>query len=236
MFLATIEKASSDGQITYYKNLEAAIRTHVNNHPSEFGHGRKKKREKRSGKPRKTRSEQVYEVPSEELKRRSMAKAPEGSSHATLYRALEDSISGMATLSANILRFLIDHVGIPSSAQVTFFFFGLLVLTNVFLLKKMSIVDKQLSELAIVQSSHIIGISAMDLEQERELLWQWLRSKEQGKTKQQLFAAKNWNRQTLEVLRQKALLDQQILGIQAVIRGAEDQLDTMRSLTSKKNP
>lgn len=164
-----------------------------------------------------------------------MVKAPDYPSHATLYRAVEDSISAMATISANILRFLIDHVGIPSSAQVTLFFFGLLVVSNVFLLKKMSIVDKQLSALATAQSTSISGLSALELEQERDLLWQWLRSKAQGKTKQQLYAAKNWNQQTLDVLHRKALLDQQILGMQAVIRAAEDQLDTMRSLTSKKH-
>jgi hypothetical protein len=38
----------------------------------------------------------------------------------------------------------------------------------------------------------------------------------------------------MEILRKKALLDQQILGIQSVIRGAEDQLDNIRPVTAQK--
>ncbi|KAI9288884.1 hypothetical protein BC943DRAFT_315496 [Umbelopsis sp. AD052] len=228
---STIEKASTDGQITYYKNLAIAIRAYITSHPGEFGQGRKKKRDKHSGKVRKVKLAKVCEELPEDVKRKSLVKATESNSKASLYRALEDSISGMATLSANIIRFFIDHVGIPSSAQITLFFFGLLVLSNVFLLKKMSIVDKQLSDLSSSQGMH--GISTIDLDQERELLWQYLQQRTQHKTKAQVNIAKQWNKHAMDILRKKALLDQQILGIQSVIRGAEDQLDKLSPVTSK---
>ncbi|KAH8554150.1 GRAM domain-containing protein [Umbelopsis sp. PMI_123] len=191
---STIEKASSDGQITYYKNLEAAVRAYITSHPGEFGLGRKKKRDKRTGKVRKVKSEKAGDQPLEDMKKSL----------------------------------------VPSSAQVTFFFFGLLVLSNVFLLKKMSYVDKQLSDLTTSHISSVRGISTATLAQEREHLWQQLRHRAQYKTKAQDDVAKLWNKRTMEILRQKAMLDQQILGMQAVIRGAEDQLDTLRPATSKK--
>jgi hypothetical protein len=179
------------------------------------------------------KSEKAGDQPLEDMKK-SLGIPLENDSKASLYRALEDSISGMATIIANIIRFCIDHIGVPSSAQVTFFFFGLLVLSNVFLLKKMSYVDKQLSDLTTSHISSVRGISTATLAQEREHLWQQLRHTAQDKTKAQDDVAKLWNKRTMEILRQKAMLDQQILGMQAVIRGAEDQLDTLRPATSKK--
>lgn len=212
------------------------MRAYITSHPGEFGQGRKKKRDKHSGKVRKMKLPKACDELSEDLKRKSLVKATENNSKTSLYRALEDSISGMATMSANIIRFFIDHVGIPSSAQVTLFFFGLLVLSNVFLLKKMSIVNKHLSELSSIQAMTMHGISTIDLDQERELLLQYLQQKTQdkAKTKTKVNVAKQWNKHAMEILRKKALLDQQILGIQSVIRGAEDQLDNIRPVTAQK--
>jgi hypothetical protein len=212
------------------------MRVYITSHPGEFGQGRKKKRDKHSGKVRKVKLAKACDELPEDVKRKSLVKATENSTKASLYRALEDSISGMATMSANIIRFFIDHVGIPSSAQITLFFFGLLVLSNVFLLKKMSIVDKQLSELSSTQGVTLHGMSTIDLDHERELLWQYLQQKTQSKTKAQINVAKQWNKHAMEILRKKALLDQQILGIQSVIRGAEDQLDNINPVTSKHHP
>lgn len=232
--IATIERASSDGQITYYKNLEAAISSYISAHPSEFGQMRKKRREKKSGKPRKSRNEADKDTQVVELKK--SLNRPENESKASVYRAIEDIISGMATTSANILRFLIKHVGIPSSAQITFFCFGLLVFTNVFLLRKMSIVDKQLADLSTSRLHSVDGVMAVgNLEQEREMLWDWLKSRDHGKSKLKSSLEKQWNAQTKQTLRQKALLDQQLVGIQAIIRSTEEKLDTMRSSSYKKH-
>lgn len=211
------------------------MRAYIASHPSEFGQGRKKKRDKQSGKVRKVKLPKACDELPEDLKRKSLVKATENNSKASLYRALEDSISGIATMSANIIRFFIDHVGIPSSAQVTLFFFGLLVLSNVFLLKKMSIVNKHLSELASSQAMTMHGISTFDLDQERELLWQYLQQTTPDKAKTKANVAKQWNKHAMEILRKKALLDQQILGIQSIIRGAEDQLDNIRPVTTRKH-
>ncbi|KAJ2956728.1 hypothetical protein NQZ79_g7466 [Umbelopsis isabellina] len=231
---STIEKASSDGQITYYKNLEAAIKSYISTHPSEFGQMRKKRRDKKSGKIRKSRSETDKDTQAIELKK--SLNRPENESQASVYRVVEDIISGMATTSANILRFIIKHVGIPSSAQITFFFFGLLVFTNVFLLRKMSIVDKQLADLSYSRLHSVEGgMTVVNLEQEREMLWNWLKSRDQGKSKLKTSLEKQWNAQTQQTLRQKALLDQQLVGIQAIIRSTEEQLDTMRSSSYKKH-
>ncbi|KAM3583363.1 hypothetical protein VKS41_004276 [Umbelopsis sp. WA50703] len=231
---STIERASSDGQITYYKNLEAAVRSYISAHPSEFGQVRKKRREKKIGKSRKSRSEEDKNTQAIELKK--SLNRPENESQASVYRVIEDIISGMATTSANILRFVIKHVGIPSSAQITFFFFGLLVLTNVFLLRKMSIVDKQLADLSNSRLHPVEGgMAVVNLEQEREMLWNWLKSTDKGKSKQTSSLENQWNTQTKQVLRQKVLLDQQLVGIQAIIRGAEEQLDTIRASNYKKH-
>ncbi|KAG2174238.1 hypothetical protein INT43_004259, partial [Umbelopsis isabellina] len=81
---STIEKASSDGQITYYKNLEAAIKSYISAHPSEFGQMRKKRREKKSGKPRKPRSESDKDTHAVELKK--SLNRPENESKAYVYR------------------------------------------------------------------------------------------------------------------------------------------------------
>jgi hypothetical protein len=106
----------------------------------------------------------------------------------------------------------------------------------VFLLRKMSIVDKQLADLSNSRLHPVEGgMAVVNLEQEREMLWNWLKSTDKGKSKQTSSLENQWNTQTKQVLRQKVLLDQQLVGIQAIIRGAEEQLDTIRASNYKKH-
>ncbi|KAI8644158.1 hypothetical protein BD408DRAFT_413807 [Parasitella parasitica] len=166
---STIEKASIDGQQTYYKDLDAAVRQYFKDHPSEFADYKKSGKSKRR-KGRKARS-QHSPKPEEIEKNVQKPKSVMGS----ISNLLAD---GIASLSS------------PRAAHLTLICLVLMVGINIFIAKKMAFVEQQLNELShvlpsnslpgpdnepSVDISYIPGAQRRQYNrQEEQDLWDWL--------------------------------------------------------------
>ncbi|KAI8371115.1 hypothetical protein BD560DRAFT_396156 [Blakeslea trispora] len=168
---STIEKASIDGQQTYYKDLDAALRKHLKEHGSSerSGDGKKRRKHKKS---RTRRS-------SKEATEQSKVEAPKSTSQ----KALET----VSNLLSDLLKPLIEATTSPNSAHLTLFCLIMMVCINLFIARKMAIVEKQLIELAhITPTSNLpkgdAYYPASKVQKERQYrpeeedLWAWLGS------------------------------------------------------------
>ncbi|CEP07937.1 hypothetical protein [Parasitella parasitica] len=175
---STIEKASIDGQQTYYKDLDTAVRQYFKDHPSEFADYKSSGKSKRR-KGRKSRSHHLPK-PSEETERR--VEKPRSAVHRIL-----GSISNRL---ADGITLVIDAVSSPRAAHLTLICLILMVGINIFIAKKMAFVEQQLNELSHVFPSNTLleldNEPAEDISfipgthrrqynrQEEQDLWDWL--------------------------------------------------------------
>ncbi|KAG2229122.1 hypothetical protein INT48_005481 [Thamnidium elegans] len=119
--LATIEKATIDGQQNFYKSLDAAVRKYLaaetNKVPSRKKGGKRRHRKHSSEK------EVIATVPS----------VPPN--------------HFIIEMLCGLLNWLIDNVNVPNTSQLTAICMGMMVLTNIYIASKMSGVDKQLTQM-----------------------------------------------------------------------------------------
>lgn len=120
LHIATIEKATIDGQQNFYKSLDAAVRKYLDQHTGEA------KPRKKGGKRRhhKRSEKEILEV------------IPEPPKNHFIIEAL-----------CSVLNWFIDNASMPSNSQLTAICMGLMLVTNIYIATKMSGVDKQLSQL-----------------------------------------------------------------------------------------
>lgn len=168
---ATIEKASIEGQQTYYKDLDAALRTYFKEHPSEFGaYEEKTERKKR-----------------QKGKRRRSAKA-------TVQQEDKDTVSRPETkgFMGNLISHITRVTQSASASHFMIFCLVLMVITNMFIARKMSFIEKQLDEICNIIPRH--GRASQSNEQvsmmqkqsydtkEQQELWEWLSRLDPEKT------------------------------------------------------
>ncbi|KAL9553447.1 hypothetical protein MBANPS3_003286 [Mucor bainieri] len=180
---STIEKASIDGQQTYYKELDAAMRQYFKEHPSEFSEckssskrdGGSKSKRRKGRKSRSTHTPKPEETEKKEEKPKSAVHQVLGS----ISNALADGITSV-----------IDIVSSPRAAHLTLICLVMMVGINIFIARKMAFVEQQLSELshalpsnAIMDSSESSTVDISFLpgtqrrqynRQEEQDLWDWL--------------------------------------------------------------
>ncbi|KAG1171989.1 hypothetical protein CU097_006074 [Rhizopus azygosporus] len=168
---STIEKASIEGQQTYYKDLDAALRTYFKEHPSEFGaYEEKTERKKR-----------------QKGKRRRSAKA-------TVQQEDKDTVSRPETkgFMGNLISHITRVTQSASASHFMIFCLVLMVITNMFIARKMSFIEKQLDEICNIIPRH--GRASQSNEQvsmmqkqsydtkEQQELWEWLSRLDPEKT------------------------------------------------------
>lgn len=176
--IATIEKASIDGQTTYYKELDAVLRTHAKENPADFGDaasngssGKSESRRRRKGKRSKNKREPKAEVA--EVKKEE----PQSAVHRVL-----GSISNMI---ADIITGAIDVICSPKASHLTLLCLITMVFLNIFIARKMAYVEQQLNTFGQQQSDIFIPVeeaSSMPEDQlrrqynrqEEQDLWEWL--------------------------------------------------------------
>ena len=117
--LATIEKASIDGQQNYYKSLDAAVRKYLDQQQESNKTSRKKGGKRRHHKQRGEK-QHVEPVVSEQPQNYPML--------------------------SNALNWLIENASVPSTSQLTALCMMVIVLTNLYIAAKIGRVDKQLLE------------------------------------------------------------------------------------------
>lgn len=145
---ATIEKASIDGQQTYYQELDAAIRQYAKEHPSEFTSNKSKREGGSKSKRRKARKHKSAHTPKPEETEKKQEK-PKSAVHQVL--------GSMSNLLADGITSVIDIVSSPRAAHLTLICLIIMVGINIFIARKMAFVEQQLSEL-----SHAFPNSAVD--------------------------------------------------------------------------
>ncbi|EPB93087.1 hypothetical protein HMPREF1544_00161 [Mucor circinelloides 1006PhL] len=145
---STIEKASIDGQQTYYQELDAAIRQYAKEHPSEFADNKSKREGGSKSKRRKARKHKSAHTPKPEETEKKQEK-PKSAVHQVL--------GSMSNLLADGITSVIDIVSSPRAAHLTLICLVIMVGINIFIARKMAFVEQQLSEL-----SHAFPNSAVD--------------------------------------------------------------------------
>ncbi|KAG1408331.1 hypothetical protein G6F60_001525 [Rhizopus arrhizus] len=120
---STIEKASIDGQQTYYKDLDAALHVYFKEHQSEFGGSGDEKKKKRKHRGRRTHKSNVQENkenPTQPISHNSMQ---------------------------SLLNRFIDNVQSANLSHFALLCLILMVIINIFIARKMSFIEQQLGEL-----------------------------------------------------------------------------------------
>ncbi|GAA5801108.1 hypothetical protein HPULCUR_006550 [Helicostylum pulchrum] len=126
---STIEKATIDGQQSFYKNLDAAVRKYldqqgVSNKVSSSSR-------KKGGKRRHRKHSSDREVVSAPM----------------IPTVSPPSNHFLVEMLCDVLNWLLDNLSVPSTSQLTAVCMSLMVLTNIYIASKMSGVDKQLSQM-----------------------------------------------------------------------------------------
>lgn len=162
---ATIEKASIEGQQTYYKELDAEINTYIKQHPNEFGkpsEGSRRRRHKKKSRNRHT------PIPDE----KKVKEEPPKSLFQRIFGHVSDGVDSTMTI-----------VGSPRAAHLTLLCLIIMVGVNLFIARKMAFVEQQLIHLGkhnqdILQggdnSQFVQGEKSAFIRQEEDDLWEWL--------------------------------------------------------------
>ncbi|CAO3694371.1 unnamed protein product [Rhizopus stolonifer] len=126
---STIEKASIEGQQTYYKELDAALCVYFKEHPSEFGgYGNKTDEKKKRRKQRSHKSS------------KSTTSREKTNNDSTQQRTPQ-------TLVQNVLDRLTNVFQSSNLNHLTLFCLFAMVIVNIFIARKMSFIEQQLGEL-----------------------------------------------------------------------------------------
>lgn len=168
ILVAAIEKGSIEGQQTYYKDLDIALRAHFkqsSTHASRHDGSRKKRKGKKSKRPRSIVKAETKPLPE-----------PKDGLHRMLgefSNLLADGITG-----------LINIVRSPSTSHLTLLCLISLVFINIFIARKMAFVEQQLSNLGSpatalddVTESYFVADNRHGRQynrQEEQDLWDWL--------------------------------------------------------------
>ncbi|OAD01683.1 hypothetical protein MUCCIDRAFT_163651 [Mucor lusitanicus CBS 277.49] len=179
---STIEKASIDGQQTYYKELDAAMRQYFKEHPSEFADyksGSKKEGGSKSKRRKGRKSRSAHTPKPEETEQKE--EKPKSAVHQVL--------GSISNVIADGITSVIDMVSSPRAAHLTLLCLIMMVGINIFIAKKMAFVEQQLSELSHALPNHAMDgnePSTVDISflpgaqrrqysrQEEQDLWDWL--------------------------------------------------------------
>jgi hypothetical protein len=158
--LATIEKASVDGQQNFYKSLDAAVRKYLITlaGESKCSTQGKKKGNRRKHKHRNHHNQETQPTV-------APAASPEKKNHFVI------------EVLPSMLDWLISNASMPSTSQLTAICMALMVLTNLYIASKMAGVDKQLNQLS--QGNRRVTNSLyqhhhLDLDDNENSLWSLL--------------------------------------------------------------
>lgn len=125
--IATIEKATIDGQQSFYKSLDAAVRKYLD---QQAGSNKVSSR-KKGGKRRHRKHSSEREV--------TAVSAPIVPQVPPNHFIVE--------ILCGVLNWIIDNISVPNTSQLTAVCMGMMVLTNIYIASKMSGVDKQLTQM-----------------------------------------------------------------------------------------
>ncbi|KAG0170655.1 hypothetical protein DFQ29_009165 [Apophysomyces sp. BC1021] len=118
---STIEKASIDGQLSYYKDLDAAMRKYMQENDKNNPEGKRKKKERR--------------------KHRAHAKV----------EPIDNEKHEKSRGLADIFNLVMEHASLPTDSQLIFLSVLFLVLINVYMAVKVARVDRQLGSMSVPQ-------------------------------------------------------------------------------------
>jgi hypothetical protein len=150
--IATIEKASIDGQINYYKGLDAAIRKYTESRQDSKRQGKRKGKDHNK---RTRRKASGTSTPATDLPAEKTASSPTG----VLGIVSQWLSDGIETVTASP----------PTLTQCTILCLVLMVFTNLYIALKMVNMGQQLNP-----PSSSLDRWRMDHRQDVDSMWQWL--------------------------------------------------------------
>ncbi|KAI9468267.1 MAG: hypothetical protein EXX96DRAFT_591515 [Benjaminiella poitrasii] len=176
---STIEKASIDGQQTYYKDLDAELRTYLKEHSENTTDANKRSEGRRRKKGRRSKTNH------------RLSAAVESSHHAhkndEAHKSVVHQVLGVVSNKlADGITGIISIASSPRAAHFTLFCLIVMVFINLYIARKMAFVEQQLSELSRVTGSsddsglfkdatYSVGAQQREYNrQEEDDLWAWL--------------------------------------------------------------
>jgi hypothetical protein len=175
IYLATIEKASVDGQQNFYKSLDAAVRKYLT---TLAGESKRSTQGKKKGGRRKHKHRHNHNQDTQAI---AAAAASTDSKHHFIIEALSST-----------LDWLLSNASIPNTSQLTAICLALLVFTNLYIASKMAGVDKQLHRLNQGgRTSNFYQHHHFDLDDNENSLWSLLGKLDPDVRKQDLKFAQD---------------------------------------------
>jgi hypothetical protein len=219
LYIATIEKASLDGQQTYYKDLDVALNEYIKQHPSEFGKPSEGKRRKRGRKSRSPREKTTDD--------KQVAEEPPKTAIQQILGILTDMLKTMSS---------------PKAAHLTLLCLVVMVGVNLFIARKMAFVEQQLVRLGKPILEEDVAVDGQPsrksalLRQEEDDLWEWLCRVDPDKSNEvtehiQVYAEKDpkeqevWDDAIKNTKLAKNRLDKHMKELSSMIQKAESSLE-----------
>lgn len=218
LFPATIENASINGQESYYKDLDAAIRRYL----SSQG-GDRKKADKRKKVKRKRRHRDK-----EDKSKQKEKKEP----------------SGVLQIVVDKANWIISNISIPSAEQMTALLMLLLVFSNIFIASKMAQVDRQLQALSDKYKTPSGGSSysapmrsELRTDDENEL-WEWLGRIDPdikaANIAEPVQSAADWDNKLEESQLAKKKLDEHMADLEKMIQRASANMEQVTRVVDQQ--
>lgn len=216
--LAAIEKASIDGQQTYYKDLDIALRAYFKefDQPSR-PESKKKRKGKRSKRPRSIIKPEPKSVPAEK--------------------------KDLFTIVSDAMTELFNMIRSPNSSHLTLLCLFSMVFINIFIARKMAYVEQQLIHLRqpveeTTQDTYVNQFGRDYNRQEEQDLWDWLGridpDKSQVKEKITVPTHANYDDAIMASKMAKERLDKHMAELSNMIQKAESNLEQVTKAVNEQ--
>lgn len=184
--VATIEKASIDGQVTFYKHLDAAVQSYIKQHPAEFSLGAKNQEGRRKkGKRRHRKHKKDHHNANQKDESINSNGTSHGSSRSVIMHVVDIVMEVLKHAWDSSPSFSLGD-GTFTTSHLTILCLLTMIFVNVYIAYKMKDVESRLHSMSDhsnfspnqPQQTQYYGIKGQDpLERMyRDELWAWLKT------------------------------------------------------------
>ncbi|KAG0170311.1 hypothetical protein DFQ28_002257 [Apophysomyces sp. BC1034] len=228
---STIEKASMEGQTSFYKDLDAAIRKYTEAHPNEiYGETKDGKRRKKGKTGKRQTTEDTTKV-----------KTPDETNKNSFMHHAMDLLSN---ITSTVISWLIENASIPSTSQLTVFCMLLMVIVNLFIASKMRDLEQKLTTISTTGSHTKSPLTSRYTRPDDNDLWEWLGRLDPDKeaktaTESDFLAGRQdtdapWQEKWQESQSAKNKIDQHLVDLGRMIERAEKSMEQVTNVVNQQ--
>ncbi|KAF7727652.1 hypothetical protein EC973_007310 [Apophysomyces ossiformis] len=221
---STIEKASMEGQTSFYKDLDAALRKYIEAHPKEMHGGIKHARRRRKGKKGKR---PTAEEPTK------VHKQPEKN------KLLDRAMEFVSSVTSASVGWAMENIRTPSASQLTVLCMFLMVIVNLFIASKMRDLEKKVSLMSTSDSYAKLPLASRYRRPDDNDLWNWLGRLDPDKKPKDNDDDKEgvdvpWKEKWQESQLAKRNIDQHLTDLGRMIERAEKSMEQVTNVVNQQ--